>query len=133
MTFSQELITFLDQKLIARLATIDDQGYPHVVPLWFSRDGDDLVIMTDRETRKVHNAQARPKGALQIGGIPNTEPIGYLFQGDLIVEDDPDHVWMAAITRRYETQARADQLLEEWKEDDTAVIRLKVKKVIRVY
>ncbi|MBE2183866.1 MAG: pyridoxamine 5'-phosphate oxidase family protein [Anaerolineae bacterium] len=133
MTFSQELIAFLDQKLIARLATIDDEGYPHVVPLWYSRDGDDLVIMTDRETRKVHNARVRSKGAIQLGGTPDTEPIGYLFQGDLIVEDDPDHFWMASITRRYEAKARADQLLEEWKEDDTVVIRLKVRKTVRVF
>ncbi len=133
MTFSQELIAFLNQTLIARLATIDDQGYPHVVPLWYSRDGDDLVIMSDRETRKVHNALANPKGAVQVGGNPGTEQSGYLFQGDLIVEDDPDHVLTAVITRRYESKARADQLLEEWKDDDTVVIRLKVRKTVRVY
>lgn len=133
MAFTDELIAFLDQKMIARLATIDDAGYPHVVPLWYLRDGDDLVIMSDRETRKVHNAHARAKGAIQIGGDPGAGQSGYLFQGDLVVEDDPDHFWTAAITRRYETKARADQLLEEWKDDDTVIIRLKVRKTVRVY
>lgn len=133
MVFTDELVTFLDQKIIARLATIDDEGYPHVVPLWYSRDGDDLVIMSDRETRKVHNALSRPHGALQIGGNPGTEQGGFLFQGDLVVEDDPDHFWTAAITRRYESKARAEQLLEEWKDDDTVVVRLKVRKTVRVY
>ena len=33
---------FLQKPLIARLATIDGNGYPHTVPLWFDVDGDDI-------------------------------------------------------------------------------------------
>lgn len=121
----------INKPLIARLATLTDDGYPHVVPLWFDVDGDDLVIMTDRDNRKVKNALANPKGAIQIGGQAG-DGGGYCFSGDFIVEEDTDHNWMKAITYRYEDRDAAERLLEEWKNDDVVVIRLKVKRAIRV-
>ncbi|MCZ7611766.1 MAG: pyridoxamine 5'-phosphate oxidase family protein [Ignavibacterium sp.] len=45
--------TLLDKPLIARLSVVDPDGYPHTVPVWFMRDGDDLVFISVRSTRKV--------------------------------------------------------------------------------
>jgi predicted pyridoxine 5'-phosphate oxidase superfamily flavin-nucleotide-binding protein len=133
MAFTEQQRTFLEGKLIARLATVDENGYPHVIPLWYAVDGDDIVVMSDTKTRKVSNAHANPRGAIQIGGTPGLEEDGYLFQGDFVVEPDVNHVWAERITRRYESPARADALLDEWKQDDISVLRLKVRKIIRVY
>jgi nitroimidazol reductase NimA-like FMN-containing flavoprotein (pyridoxamine 5'-phosphate oxidase superfamily) len=80
--------SFLKAPRIARLATVGSDGYPHIVPIYFMRDGDDIIFGSDRDERKVRNALANSKGAVVIGGDPATDEAGYLIQGDVSIEDD---------------------------------------------
>jgi nitroimidazol reductase NimA-like FMN-containing flavoprotein (pyridoxamine 5'-phosphate oxidase superfamily) len=130
---TNEVRVALQKPRIARLATIGVDGYPHVVPIYFMLDGDDLIFGSDRNNRKVKNVRSNPKGAVVIGGERTADEAGYMIQGDLSVEDDMDH----AVTRRmlyhYETRAEAERNLAEWKNSDIVLIRLKPKAVIRVW
>jgi PPOX class probable F420-dependent enzyme len=122
---------FLAVPRIARLATIDADSYPHVVPIWFGVDGDDIVFMSDRETAKVRNALANPHGAVTIGGGKGDSD-GYMFRGQLSVYTDEGHAVTNALARRYETPQRAEALIVEWENDDVVVIRLKPVKITKV-
>jgi PPOX class probable F420-dependent enzyme len=124
---------FLRKPRVARLATIGADGYPHIVPIWFRRDGDDIVFGSDRSNRKVRNAIATPRGAVVIGGELPIDDEGYMIQGDLTITDDVAHGSMRKLLLRYETKKEAERLAKEWVESDLVVIRLKPKKVIRVY
>jgi nitroimidazol reductase NimA-like FMN-containing flavoprotein (pyridoxamine 5'-phosphate oxidase superfamily) len=124
---------FLQQPRVARLATFGADGYPHIVPIWFRRDGDDIVFGSDRSNRKVRNALANPKGAVVIGGELPIDDEGYMIQGDLSIADDVEHANMRRMLLRYETKKEADHLAAEWVDSDLVVIRLKPEKVIRVY
>jgi PPOX class probable F420-dependent enzyme len=52
---------------VARLATIDPDGRPHLVPIVFALDGDTLYSAVDqkpkrsRRLRRIENARARPE------------------------------------------------------------------------
>ncbi len=130
--FTTETREFLQEPRIARLSTIDANGYPHTVPLWFDLDGDDIIIISDRNTRKIDHIAVRNKGCVQIGGDVN-DSAGYLFKGELSVEADPDYRWLAQVTRRYEQGVKAEEDIELWRTTlDMFVIRLKVKRVIKV-
>ncbi len=124
---------FLSKPRIARLATEDVNGYPHVVPIWFRRDGDDILFSSDRANRKVRNILANPKGAVVIGGELPADDEGYLIQGDLSIEEDRKHASMWKMLLRYEKKKEAERLAKECPESDLIVIRLKSRKVIRVY
>jgi PPOX class probable F420-dependent enzyme len=60
----------MDERLtnarVARLATIDPDGRPHLVPIVFALDGDTLYSAVDRKPkrsrtlRRIENARARP-------------------------------------------------------------------------
>ena len=54
----------LSMRLIANLATIDDDGGIHMVPMWFLRIADDICIPTSRNTYKYHNL--RPSASVMI-------------------------------------------------------------------
>lgn len=110
---------FLNQPRIARLATQGADGYPHVVPIWFRRDGDDIVFGNDRDNRKVCNILANPKGAVVNGGELPIEEEGYMIQGDLSIEEDSKHVSMWKMLLRYETKKNAERLAKEWADSDT--------------
>jgi hypothetical protein len=121
----------LKKPLTARMSTIDGAGYPHTVPVWFMMDGDDVVVMGTRETKKVGHMKANPKGAVSIGGGPD-EGDGYLIKGEWRVEEDPDKHWQRTITHHYEPPEKAEADLADWADLDIIVMRLKPTRVIKV-
>ena len=122
---------FLQKPLIARMSTIDPDGYPHTVPVWFALDGDDIVIISARDTRKVGHLLANPKGAVAIGGDP-ADSAGYLIKGKFVIEADPDDAWVRQLTYRYEAPEQAEKDIAAWAELDIIVLRLKPKVVLKV-
>jgi general stress protein 26 len=57
-----EVKNFLQSKLNIEIATIDEEGYPIIHPLWFLYDNDSgkVYIGTAKMTRKVQNIQRNP-------------------------------------------------------------------------
>jgi PPOX class probable F420-dependent enzyme len=47
----------LDEARIARLATLGDDGKPHVVPIVFALDGDTLYFAVDAKPKRTKNLQ----------------------------------------------------------------------------
>lgn len=129
--FTETIREFLQKPLIARMSTIDSQGYPHTVPVWFMLDGDDLVIISVRQTSKVNHIQANPKGALTIGGDPGNGG-GYLIKGHFSIEPDPDRAWVRKLTHRYEEPEQAEKDIAAWADLDMIILRLKPKGVLKV-
>ena len=123
--------TLLQKPVIVRMAVIDPDGYPHVVPVWFALDGDDVVVFGFRNTRKVDYIQANPKGSIQIGG-DSAGGLGFLLKGDFSLEADVDNRWARAITYAYEPKEAADKMLAEWANTELIVLRLVINKVIKI-
>ncbi len=121
----------LQKPLIARMSTIGPDGYPHTVPVWFMLDGEDIVIISVRDTGKVRHIARNPRGAVVIGGEPG-DGGGYLFKGDFSIEDDPGDRWVKALIYRYETGEQAEKDARDWADLDIIVVRLKPKKVLKV-
>lgn len=53
----KEVESFLENKLNIQLATIDEEGYPSIQPLWFLYDKESgkIYISTQKTTRKIRN------------------------------------------------------------------------------
>lgn len=75
-----EIDELLSMTLIANLATLDDDGDIHIVPMWFLRLGNDICIPTSRHTRKYKNLRARPRASVMI----DVSPAGLNLKGVLI-------------------------------------------------
>ncbi|MDH5374247.1 MAG: pyridoxamine 5'-phosphate oxidase family protein [Candidatus Bathyarchaeota archaeon] len=130
---NNEVREFLRKPRVARLATIGSDGYPHIVPIYFMLDGDDILFGSDRDNRKVRNALTNPKGAVVVGGEPATDEAGYTIQGNLTMEDDTDHSMARRMLCRYESKDEAEKTLAAWVNSDLVIIRLKPKSIIRVW
>lgn len=113
------------------MSTIDPAGYPHTVPVWFMLDGDDIVIISDRGTRKVGYMQANPKGAVTIGGDP-ADGNGYLVKGTFTIEPDPGGAWVRKFVYHYESPEQAEKDLAAWADLDLVVLRLRPEVVLKV-
>lgn len=135
MQLNDEIRQFLDERLIARITTMEPNGYPHTVPIWYIRDGDDLVISTGPESRKVKNIRDNPKGAVTVGGEPVDDHkeygLGYLFQGEWSLEGEPEFEWVRKIAFRYlRDHERVEQNIAMWGAHQA--LRFKIHKVSKV-
>lgn len=63
---SAEIHNLLSMTLIANLATLDDDGGIHLLPMWLLRVGNDICIPTSRYTHKYRNLLARPRASVMI-------------------------------------------------------------------
>jgi len=131
MILSQEVRSFLQKPRIARLATIGSDGYPHVVPIYFMLEGNDILFGSDRDNRKIWNALSNPRGAVVIGG-ERTDEAGYMIQGDLTVEEH-EHSFTRRMLYRYEPEEEAEEHLADFSNSDLVVIRLKPRSCIKVW
>ena len=60
----EELDSFLNQKLVARLSSIRPDGYPHATPLWYLWDGEALWFILgagERPRQHIRNLRGNPK------------------------------------------------------------------------
>jgi PPOX class probable F420-dependent enzyme len=88
-----ELRDFLAEQKIVSVATIGPKGRPHLVPLWYVVDGDDLRGWTYAKSQKAKNLERDPHATLQIeDGIDYAELRGVMFECDVEIETDPEKV-----------------------------------------
>jgi pyridoxamine 5'-phosphate oxidase family protein len=77
LSFTEEEIAFMDSQPLARIATVDADGQPDVVPIGFDFDGTYINIggYQPATTRRHHNVLAgNTKVALVIDDLVSTQP-----------------------------------------------------------
>src|SRR4030066_102956 len=81
---------FLEGAHIARLATADREGCPHVVPVWYAWDGESIWISSYSSTRKITNLEGNRQVSIIIdvsGGGGETKAV--LFEGEAELVKEP--------------------------------------------
>ncbi|MFF5184296.1 PPOX class F420-dependent oxidoreductase [Streptomyces sp. NPDC000345] len=93
-----------------KLSTVRADGSPHVAPIWFVLDGDEVVFTTGKETVKGRNLARDGRVALCVDD--DRPPFGYVvLQGRARLTEDLDEVrhWAARIGARYMGEDRAEE------------------------
>ncbi len=87
----KELKEFLSQRLLARIATVDENCRPHVAPVWFLFEDGKIFITTGKNSVKVRNIMANPEIAITVDetedGLDNR---GVIMKGKAELVDDED-------------------------------------------
>jgi hypothetical protein len=85
----EELRTFLDEELTLTCATIGPNGRPHLMPLWFIRQGDVLACWTYGASQKVKNRERVPQATVQVeAGKKYEELRGAMFDCEVEIIRD---------------------------------------------
>jgi nitroimidazol reductase NimA-like FMN-containing flavoprotein (pyridoxamine 5'-phosphate oxidase superfamily) len=87
----EELDAFLDSSRTVRVATVDDRGQPHVVPLWYVWLDGTMFVNTTRGNRLVRELEAHPRAAATVDDGDSYENLrGVVLHGTLDEADgDP--------------------------------------------
>jgi PPOX class probable F420-dependent enzyme len=94
-----------------KLATVRADGSPHVAPIWFVLDQNDLVFMTGADTVKGKAILRDPRVALLVDD--ERPPFAFaIIEGTVTISRDPDEMLplSIAIARRY----MGDELAEQY-------------------
>jgi PPOX class probable F420-dependent enzyme len=106
----QEIDEFLMQGTrTGKVATVREDGRPHVVPIWFVMDGDDILFTTWHTTVKLANMRRDSRVALCVDD--QTPPYAYaMVEGTVTLSDDPAELrhWATRIGGRYMGQEQAE-------------------------
>ena len=121
MAGSVDAEAMLHEARIARLATADPNGQPHVVPVCFAYDGTAIYIVIDEKPkrtapqrlRRIRNIIANPKVAMIVDHYEEDwRRLRYtLVTGTArVIESGPDHIRAIALLREKYPQYRTMRL-----------------------
>ncbi|MFC4068815.1 PPOX class F420-dependent oxidoreductase [Actinoplanes subglobosus] len=113
-----------------KLATVRADGSPHVVPIWFVLDGDDLVFNTGADTVKGRALARDGRAALCVD--EEVAPYAYVtVRGPVTISTDlPDmRIWATRIAGRYMGPDLADSYGARNAVEGELLVRLRLEQV----
>ncbi|TWV58071.1 PPOX class F420-dependent oxidoreductase [Streptomyces misionensis] len=93
-----------------KLSTVRADGSPHVAPVWFLLDGDEVVFQTGRDTVKGRNLARDGRIALCVDD--DRPPFHFVtLNGRARLSEDPAELrrWAAKVAARYMGEDRAEE------------------------
>jgi PPOX class probable F420-dependent enzyme len=115
----------------AKVATVMEDGRPHVMPVWFVLDGEQIVFTTGANSVKGRNLRRDPRLAL----VVDDEQPPYAFvhlRGRVTIHEDLDELlrFATAIGARYMGDDRAEQFGKRNAVPGELLVRLTPERVI---
>ncbi|MEU6121796.1 PPOX class F420-dependent oxidoreductase [Streptomyces sp. NPDC047123] len=114
-----------------KLSTVRADGSPHIAPIWFLLDGDDLVFNTGKETVKGRNLARDGRVALCVDD--DRPPFAFVvLQGRAELSEDIDQVrhWAARLGARYMGEDRAEEFGDRNGVPGELLVRVRIDKVL---
>jgi PPOX class probable F420-dependent enzyme len=100
---TDEIRQFLLEKArTGKLATVRDDGRPHVAPIWIDLDGDTIVFTTWHESVKATNIRRDPRVAICVDD--DQPPFAFvIIEGSASMSEDQEELthWATRIAGRY--------------------------------
>lgn len=97
----------LREEHVVWLSSVRPDGRPHVVPIWFSWDGREILIASKPDAQKIRNLRANAKVMLAVGEAEDDFDVG-LLEGHAELLDEPAAaVLPAAHLAKYRSQMAA--------------------------
>ena len=110
---------FLKKQKVLRLATLDKNGNPHVVPVWYLFNSKKLYIGTNSKTEKAKNVKNNNKISFCVDvGINSPDIFGVMGRGDtklIMKKNKVSRIEKTILLRYFKTlnNKSAKELLEE--------------------
>ena len=89
----EEIYAFLAERHILQVATIDHDGYPHLVAMWYVLVNNEIAFWTYARSQKVVNLRRDPRLTCMVEeGEHYNELRGVQIKGRAVIHDDYETV-----------------------------------------
>ncbi len=90
---SEEIHAFLEEQRTLQVSTIDHDGWPHLVAMWYVLIDDQIVFWTYAKSQKALNLQRDPRLTCLVESGENYEELrGVQIKGRAVLNDDRETV-----------------------------------------
>jgi len=114
-----------------KLATVRRDGRPHVTPIWFIIDGNDLVLMTHESSLKGKNIQRDPRAMISVDD--EVFPFGFVLVEGVAKVERPVAAnllpWARRIAQRYVPSEYVESTGNRNAVDGELLVRVPMSKV----
>ncbi|WTY92612.1 PPOX class F420-dependent oxidoreductase [Sphaerisporangium sp. NBC_01403] len=117
----------------AKIGVTRADGRPHVTPVWFVLDGDDLVFTTSGTGQKAKSLRRDPRAAVCVD--EERPPYAFvMIEGTAAMSDDLGELtkWATVLGGRYMGEDRAEEFGRRNGVPGEVVVRIRIGKVIAV-
>ena len=120
-----EQLAFLKAREVCRLATASKDGKPHVVPVIYALDGEDVIVAVDYGTRKLRNLRENRSVALVVDEYRPNRAV--MVEGECeIVERGGEYMRLLQILfDRFERYRQ-----NPWGEGESPILRVRPTKAV---
>ena len=88
-----EVWQFIESQKTVQVCSINKDGSPHLVPMWFVVPGKSIVLVSYTKSQKIRNLMRNPKIAILFEDGDEYENLrGVSINADASLLDDPDEV-----------------------------------------
>jgi PPOX class probable F420-dependent enzyme len=116
-----------------KVATVRTDGAPHVTPVWFLLDGDDLVFTTGADTVKGKALRRDPRVTLCVDD--DRPPYAFVvLTGRAAISEDPGELrrWATELAGRYMGSGRAEEYGERNAVPGELLVRVRIDKIVAI-
>ncbi|HET7875346.1 MAG TPA: pyridoxamine 5'-phosphate oxidase family protein [Methylomirabilota bacterium] len=97
-----ELRAFLDEEYTLTCASLGPSGRPHLMPLWYVRQGDAIACWTYGASQKVRNLERLPQATLLVeAGEKYDELRGVMLECDVEIVRDRERILDIGVALAY--------------------------------
>ncbi len=111
---NRRIDNLLRQTMIGFLSTLNRDGSPNTLPLWYEWDGERILMVSEAETAKIRRLRRDPRAALCIAEGVGSMEAWVSVEGTVELVDDPQRTWHLArrMMERYYDPDRARTTIE---------------------
>ena len=126
----------LKQTMIGFLSTLNEDGSPNTMPLWYEWDGEKILMFSGGKASKINRLRRDPRAALCIAegvGIPEA---WVSVEGTVELVDDLQRTrdFACRLAERYYEPDRAKKVIEAWsKAEGLLLLDLKPSRIRSVW
>ena len=116
---------FLKAHEVCRLATASNDAKPHVVPVIYVLDGENVVVAIDYQTKKLKNLRQNKKVALVVDDYRPNHAVMVVGECEIQERGKEYLRQLQVLLDRFETYRK-----NPWKEGESPILKIKPAKAV---
>ena len=113
---------FLRQTRIGTLCTLNADGSPNALPLWYEWNGDKILMFSNRETGKVRRLRQDPRACLSVADPVGVDEAWVTVEGTVAIHDTGGKQLALKLASIYYEGKRREDTVEAWSQSDDWVL-----------
>ena len=122
---------FLREVRIGTLCTLNEDGSPNALPVWFEWDGEKARMFSMRDTGKIERLRRDPRACLSVADPVGAPEAWVTVEGSVALFDEGGKEFGLELTARYYESPRREEAIAEWSaRDDWVLLELTPTRIL---